>query len=54
MPFAPREMGRRMNALGQGGLSIDIAETVAFFATDDCYAISGQTVKVCGLNMIGA
>jgi len=54
MPFAPREMGRRMNALGQGGLPTDVAETVAFFATDDCYAISGQTVRVCGLNIIGA
>jgi len=54
MPFLIREMGRRMNALNQGGLPVDVAETVAFFANDDSYAISGQTVRVCGLNIIGA
>lgn len=54
MPFLIREMGRRMNALNQGGLPIDVAETVAFFANDDSYAISGQTIRVCGLNIIGA
>jgi 3-oxoacyl-[acyl-carrier protein] reductase len=53
MPFLIREMGRRMSALNQGGLPIDVAETVAFFANDDSYAISGQTIRVCGLNMIG-
>lgn len=54
MPFMLREMGRRMSALNQGGLPIDVAETVAFFASDNAYAISGQTVRVCGLNIIGA
>lgn len=54
MPFIIREMGRRMSALNQGGLPIDVAETVAFFANDDSYAISGQTIRVCGLNIIGA
>lgn len=54
MPFIIREMGRRMSALNQGGLPIDVAETVAFFANDDSYSISGQTIRVCGLNIIGA
>ena len=54
IPFMIKEMGRRMSALNQGGLPIDVAETVAFFANDDAYAISGQTVRVCGLNIIGA
>lgn len=54
MPFMPREMGRRMSALNQGGLPIDVAETIAFFAHDNAYAISGQTIRVCGLNIIGA
>jgi 3-oxoacyl-[acyl-carrier protein] reductase len=54
MPFMPREMGRRMSALNQGGLPIDVAEVVAFFANDNAYAISGQTIRVCGLNIIGA
>lgn len=53
MPFMPREMGRRLSALNQGGLPIDVAEVVAFFANENAYAISGQTIRVCGLNMIG-
>jgi len=54
MPFFTREMGRRMNALGQGGLPKDVAETVAFLGRKSSFAISGQTIRVCGLNIIGA
>jgi 3-oxoacyl-[acyl-carrier protein] reductase len=32
MPFGPREAGRRMNSLSQGGLPIDVAETIAWLA----------------------
>ena len=32
MPFAVREAGRRMNSLLQGGLPIDVAETISWFA----------------------
>lgn len=53
MPFFTREMGRRMNALGQGGLPIDVAETVAFLGETSSYGVSGQTIRVCGLNLIG-
>jgi 3-oxoacyl-[acyl-carrier protein] reductase len=54
MPFFTREMGRRMSALGQGGLPLDVAETVAFLGSTSSYGISGQTIRVCGLNIIGA
>jgi len=54
MPFFTREMGRRMNALGQGGLPTDIAEAVSFLSDEQSFAISGQTLRVCGLNLIGA
>lgn len=54
IPYFTREMGRRMNALGQGGLPIDVAEAVSYLGCDSSYAISGQTVRVCGLNIIGA
>ena len=54
MPFFTREMGRRMNALSQGGLPVDVAETVAFLGDEASYAISGQTLRVCGLNIMGA
>ncbi len=54
IPFFTREMGRKMNALGQGGLPIDVAEVIAFFAEPESYSVSGQVIRVCGLNMIGA
>ena len=54
IPFFTREMGRRMNALSQGGKAQDVAEAVAFFAQPQSYAVTGQTLRVCGLNFIGA
>jgi len=54
MPFFTREMGRRMYALSQGGLPIDVAEAISFLGDESSYAISGQTLRVCGLNIIGA
>ena len=32
VPFATREVGRRLNAMAQGGLPVDVAETIAWFA----------------------
>ena len=32
VPLAIREAGRRLNSLGQGGLPVDVAETIAWFA----------------------
>jgi 3-oxoacyl-[acyl-carrier protein] reductase len=54
VPFFTREIGRRINALGQGGLPEDVAHTIAFLGNESSYAISGQTIRVCGLNIIGA
>ena len=54
IPFFTREMGRRMNALSQGGLPVDVAETIAFLGNEKSFAISGQTLRVCGLNIMGA
>jgi len=53
IPFFTREMGRRMSALGQGGLPVDVAESVAFLGNEANYTISGQTLRICGLNFIG-
>src|SRR4029079_9357627 len=33
VPFATREVGRRLNALSQGGLPVDVAETIAWVAS---------------------
>ncbi len=54
MPFGPREAGRRMNSLSQGGLPIDVAETIAWFAWPASTGITGQVVRVCGQSLIGA
>ena len=54
MPTGPREIGRRLNSLQQGGQPIDVAETVAFFAAPASAAVTGNTVRVCGQNLMGA
>ncbi|QHS10141.1 3-oxoacyl-ACP reductase [Sinimarinibacterium sp. NLF-5-8] len=54
MPMGPREVGRRINSLSQGGLPQDIAEAVAFFASGAASGVNGQTLRVCGQNWFGA
>ncbi|NKF23099.1 3-oxoacyl-ACP reductase [Solimonas marina] len=54
MPFGPREVGRRLNSLSQGGLPQDIAEAVTFFASPAASAVNGRTMRVCGQNYFGA
>jgi 3-oxoacyl-[acyl-carrier protein] reductase len=54
MPLGPREVGRRINSLSQGGLPQDIAEAVAFFASPAAAGVNGQTLRVCGQNWFGA
>lgn len=54
IPFATREAGRRMSSLLQGGETVDVAETVAYFASPASNAVNGQVVRVCGQSLIGA
>ncbi|MGP3690906.1 3-oxoacyl-ACP reductase [Streptomyces sp. IBSNAI002] len=54
MPLLVREAGRRMNSLGQGGLPVDVAETVAWLAAPATAGVSGQTIRVCGQSLLGA
>lgn len=54
MPLMNREVGRRLNSLSQGGLPIDIAEAVTFFASPLSSGVNGQTLRVCGQNFVGA
>ncbi len=54
MPFGPREAGRRMNSLSQGGLPIDVAETIGWFAWPASAGVTGNVVRVCGQSLIGA
>jgi 3-oxoacyl-[acyl-carrier protein] reductase len=54
MPLLTREGGRRMNSLAQGGLPIDVAETIAWFASPASGGVTGNVVRVCGQSLIGA
>ncbi len=54
MPLFVREAGRRMNSMSQGGLPVDVAETVAWFAAPGSASLSGNVVRVCGQMLLGA
>jgi 3-oxoacyl-[acyl-carrier protein] reductase len=54
VPFATREVGQRLNAMAQGGLPVDVAETIAWYASPGSTAVNGNVVRVCGQMMLGA
>lgn len=54
IPFAVREVGRRLNSLQQGGQPSDVAEAIAFLASDAAGGINGNVLRVCGQNLVGA
>jgi 3-oxoacyl-[acyl-carrier protein] reductase len=54
VPFATREVGQRLNAMAQGGLPVDVAETIAWYANPGSRAVNGNVVRVCGQMMLGA
>ncbi|MDD4866384.1 MAG: 3-oxoacyl-ACP reductase [Mycobacterium sp.] len=54
IPLLTREVGRRMNSLMQGGQPVDVAETVAYFASPASNAVTGNVIRVCGQAMLGA
>jgi 3-oxoacyl-[acyl-carrier protein] reductase len=54
VPLMTREVGRRLNAMAQGGLPVDVAETVAWYANPASTAVNGNVVRVCGQMMLGA
>jgi len=54
IPFGTREMGRLLNSLNQGGLPVDVAETIAWFAQDANAGVTGNVVRVCGQSLLGA
>ncbi|MBW8766243.1 MAG: 3-oxoacyl-ACP reductase, partial [Geodermatophilales bacterium] len=54
MPFGTREVGSRINSLQQGGLPVDVAETIAWLSQPGSVGVNGQVVRVCGQSMLGA
>jgi 3-oxoacyl-[acyl-carrier protein] reductase len=53
-PLLTREIGSLLNSLQQGGLPIDVAETIAWYANPASTAVNGNVVRVCGQMMLGA
>jgi 3-oxoacyl-[acyl-carrier protein] reductase len=54
IPLTIREAGRRMNSMSQGGLPVDVAEAVAWYASPASSGVNGNVVRVCGQSLIGA
>ena len=54
IPLMTREVGRRLNSMQQGGQPVDVAETIAWYASPASTGVNGNTVRVCGQMMLGA
>ena len=54
IPFAIREAGRRMNSMNQGGLPVDVAEAIAWYASTGTTGVTCNVVRVCGQSLLGA
>lgn len=54
MPFATREVGRRLNSLKQSGLPRDVAELITFLCSPQSFGLTGNTIRVCGQGLVGA
>ncbi len=54
IPLGTREVARRLCNLSQGGLPEDIGELVTFLATPGSAGISGEVIRICGGNYVGA
>ncbi|GAB3674984.1 3-oxoacyl-ACP reductase [Saccharopolyspora tripterygii] len=54
IPLFVREAGRRMNSMSQGGLPVDVAETIAWYANPASAGVNGNVVRVCGQSLLGA
>ena len=54
MPIGTREVGRRLTSLSQGGRPVDVAETIAWYASPASNSLNGNLVRVCGQSLLGA
>lgn len=54
IPFVQREIFRRSNSLTQGGQPVDVAETIGYLLDPDAAGVTGQVIRVCGQNLVGA
>jgi 3-oxoacyl-[acyl-carrier protein] reductase len=54
VPLGIREAGRRLSSLLQGGLPVDVAETIGWYLQPGSAGVTGNVVRVCGQALIGA
>jgi len=54
IPMGTREVARRLCNLSQGGQPVDIAEAITFLASPGAAGVTGETLRVCGGNFVGA
>ncbi|MFE9693396.1 3-oxoacyl-ACP reductase [Micromonospora sp. NPDC005806] len=54
IPLMIREAGRRMNSMAQGGLPVDVAETIGWLSWPATGAVTGNIIRVCGQSLLGA
>jgi 3-oxoacyl-[acyl-carrier protein] reductase len=54
IPLVIREVGRRLSALGQGGLPQDVAEVIGFLAMPGAAGLPGGVLRVWGGALLGA
>lgn len=54
IPVATREVARRLCNLAQGGQPEDVAEVITFLASPGAAGMTGEVVRVCGGNYVGA
>jgi 3-oxoacyl-[acyl-carrier protein] reductase len=54
IPVMIREAGRRLSALGQGGLPRDVGDLITFLASPGAQGLTGQVIRACGGALIGA
>ena len=54
IPVATREVARRLADLQQGGLPQDVAEVITFLSSPGAAGMTGEVLRVCGGNFVGA
>lgn len=54
IPVMTREVARKFCNLGQAGHPEDVGQTILFFAQPASGGINGETIRVCGANLLGA
>jgi 3-oxoacyl-[acyl-carrier protein] reductase len=53
IPFLTRNVARHLNSLVQEGYPLDVAELIVFLSSQASAGLNGETIRVCGGNLVG-